>query len=113
MQTAFRNRNSRLDHLLDRRASEKLLAVGSQVETALAKLRQAGVQVEVVGSMSRGDFRLHSDVDFLITDKARLSETEIYNSISDHLKGAGFDLVFSDRLSPHTLALMRADAHLA
>ena len=113
MQAVFRNRNSRLDHLLDRRVSEKLRTVVSQVAAALAKLRQAGVRVELVGSMSRGEFRLHSDVDFLVMDKGRLSETDIFNIISDDLKGTGFDLVFASRLSSQTLALMRADANLA
>jgi predicted nucleotidyltransferase len=108
---ACRERNSRLDRLLDSRASEKLTTVGPQVECVLKKLREAGADVEIVGSLARGDFKIHSDVDFLISDKGSLSEVDVFNITSDHLKDAPFDLVFADKLKPRNLALMRSDAN--
>ena len=108
---ACRARNSRLDRLLDSRASEKLATVGPQVECVLKKLREAGADVEIVGSLARGDFKIHSDVDFLISDKGSLSEVDVFNITSDHLKDAPFDLVFADKLKPKNLALMRSDAN--
>jgi predicted nucleotidyltransferase len=90
-----RERNSRLDRLLDSRAYEKLATVGPQVECILKKLRGAGAHVEIVGSLARGDFKIHSNVDFLISDKGSLSEVDVFNIASDHLKDAPFDLVFA------------------
>lgn len=108
---ACRERNSRLDRLLDARACKKLATVGPQVECVLKQLRGAGVHVEIVGSLARGDFKVHSDVDFLISDMGNLSELDIFNITSNHLKDAPFGLVFSDKVNPISLALMRKDAH--
>ena len=104
-------RSSRLDRLLDARACEKLATVEPQVECVLKKLREAGAHVEIVGSLARGDFKIHSDVDFLVSDKGPLSELDVFNITSDHLKEAPFDLVFADKLKPVNLELMRSDAH--
>ena len=65
----------------------------------------------MVGSLARGDFKIQSDVDFLISDKGPLSELDVFNITSDHLKDAPFDLVFADKLKPENLELMRSDAH--
>lgn len=108
---ACRERSSRLDRLLEARALQKLAMVGPQVDYVLKKLREAGVHVEIVGSLARGEFKIHSDVDFLISDKGPLSEVDVFNLTSDHLKDAPFDLVFADKINPKSLELMRSDAH--
>lgn len=73
-------------------------------------MRAAGVEVEVVGSLARGEFRADSDVDILVHGVGHLSETQVFSLICDHLKAAPFDLVFADRLSRSSLELMRRDA---
>jgi predicted nucleotidyltransferase len=110
MQTFIRERISRLDRLLDGRASEKLLLVTPQVDLALWQLRKAGVQGDVVGSMARGEFRSHSDVDFLVSEKGSLSEVEVFNLIAENVKAIPFDIVFAEQLSMQSQKLMRDDS---
>lgn len=110
MSFALRYRNSRLDRLLDQRASKKLAIVNSQVDLALAELRRRGARIEIFGSMARGEFRAHSDVDFLVTDRGYLSEVDVFNVIAENLKEASFDIVYADRVTANTIELMRFDA---
>lgn len=106
-----RQRTSPLDRILDKRVEKKLKTINPQIEKTLTELRRAGVNVEIFGSMARGDFRIHSDVDFLVTDKSNLSETDIFNIISDNMNGTPFDVVFAENLQQKTVKLMRFDAH--
>lgn len=103
---------NRLDHLLARRAGARRRLVEPQALAAIAALRLAGAEVELVGSLARGDFRVNSDVDFLVLARGPLSETLIFTTICDHLKAASFDLVFADRLAPASLEVMRRNAGL-
>lgn len=107
-----RVRDTPLDHLLARRAAERRKVVVSQVDQAIAALRAAGVDAEVVGSLARGEFRADSDVDILVHGVGRLSETQVFSLICDHLKAAPFDLIFADRLSRSSLEIMRQDAQV-
>ncbi len=105
-----RTPDSPLDDLLARRAADRRRVVEPQVRAALAALQSAGVEAELIGSYARGEFRLGSDVDFLVIYRGPMSEAEIFAMICDHLKAASFDLVFADRLAPATIELMRLDA---
>jgi predicted nucleotidyltransferase len=93
-------------HLLRRTQQREALA-RAQAEGALAALRQRLVAARLVGSLARGRFLLHSDVDLLIEDRAGLSDGEIYDVVSDHIRDVPFDLVFADYLVPETLALIK------
>lgn len=107
---SIRTPNTRLDELLSLRAQERRKAVTPQVDATLAALRAAGVQVEVFGSYARGEFRVNSDVDFLVLDKGPMTQTQVFGVVYDHLSLAKFDLVFADRTQPQTVALMREDS---
>jgi predicted nucleotidyltransferase len=107
---AVRPLATRLDHLLARRAEARRRLVEPQAVAAIAALRLAGAEVELVGSLARGEFRVNSDVDFLVLARGLLSETLIFTTICDHLKAASFDLVFADRLAPVSLEVMRRNA---
>jgi predicted nucleotidyltransferase len=111
METIARKRKSRLDGVLDRRASIKLKTISPKIESALNDLRSNGVQVELFGSVARGAFKIHSDVDFLIIDKGGLSETDVFNKVSDQMSGTPFDIVFLEHLPLETAKLLRLDAH--
>lgn len=86
----------------------RLDAVRTEVDRALAALREKGVVAEVIGSFVNGRFSLHSDVDFLIHDAAGLSDGTLFNLLTDHVRSAQVDMLFSDRLSAKSLAIMRA-----
>ena len=107
---SIRTPNTRLDHLLSLRAQERLKAVTPQVDATLAALRAAGAQVEVFGSYARGEFRVNSDVDFLVLDMGPMTQTQVFGIVYDHLSLARFDLVFADHTQPQTIALMREDS---
>ena len=107
---SIRTPNTRLDQLLSLRAQERLKAVTPQVDATLAALRAAGVQVEVFGSYARGEFRVNSDVDFLVLDQGPMTQTQVFRIVFDHLSLARFDLVFADPTQPQTVALMREDS---
>ena len=108
--SVVRQRTSALDRILDQRAAKLLETVNPQVGRTLNELTRSGVDVEIVGSMARGDFKNHSDVDFLVSDKGEFSETDVFNIISDHMHGAPFDVIFAETLRQTTVALMRCDA---
>ena len=108
----LRPRDTLLDRLLARRADARRAVVEPQVIAALGALRAVGAEVELVGSFARGEFRLNSDVDFLVTSPGGLSETQIFNTVCDHLKAASFDLLFANRLSQSSLDFMRRDAQV-
>jgi len=62
---------------------------------ALAKL---GVTVLVTGSLARGRFAPHSDIDFLITSCPRHRKYTIEGVIEDVLEGIPFDVVYLDEI---------------
>lgn len=99
-----------LDRLHAHRAAARAAVVLRQAGQALAALKTHGTQAMLVGSLARGQFRMNSDVDFLVTEAGRLSEGQIYGLISDHVRNAAFDLNFAWRMTPEALALMHADA---
>ena len=85
----------------------RLEAVRAEVDRALLVLAEKGVVAEVIGSLASGRFRLHSDVDFLICDAAGLSDGALFNILTDHVRSARVDMLFADRLSDESLAIMR------
>ena len=104
-----RRRTTRLDRVLDRRATVMRDMIGPHVDRALNQLRGSGVVVELCGSYARGEFRSHSDVDFLIIDKGKLTETDIFIIVSDHLRDVSFDIVYLEHLPPETAKLFLLD----
>jgi predicted nucleotidyltransferase len=107
---ARRVRNTPLDRLHARRAAARGVIVLRQAEQALAALKTHGTNAELVGSLARGQFRMNSDVDFLVDEPGTLTEGQIYGLISDHLRDAPFDVNFAWRMTPTALAVMRANA---
>lgn len=107
---SIRTPNTRLDELLSLRAQDRLKAVTPEVDATLAALRAAGVQVEVFGSYARGEFRVNSDVDFLVLDSGPMTQTQVFKIVYDHMSLARFDLVFAEHTKPETIALMREDS---
>ena len=102
--------DSPLDHLQARRAAARRAVALQQAESALAALGAQGARAELVGSLARGQFRLNSDVDFLVMEQGPLSQGQIYGIISDHLRDAAFDVIYASRMTPTGLATMLDDA---
>lgn len=93
----------RIDSLIRRRADQRRKVAQGCVSRLLREAEGCGVEISVVGSLSRHRFRLHSDVDLLVhgrTDPARRAMIE--RLVADHLRGTGlpYDLIFASDISP-------------
>lgn len=67
---------------------------------ALAMLRGLGVTARVTGSLARGGFGLHSDVDLLVTACPRELKYAIEGAVEDALEGLPFDVIYLDECRP-------------
>jgi predicted nucleotidyltransferase len=65
---------------------------------ATAALDALGVTVLVIGSLTRGQFGVHSDIDFLVTRCPRNLKYAIEGVVEDALGGLRFDVVYLDEL---------------
>ncbi|KAA0701264.1 nucleotidyltransferase domain-containing protein [Neorhizobium sp. P12A] len=84
-----------------RRATRQELASAAVVRI-LHEASSKGIDVTLVGSLAKGDFRAHSDVDLLVRgsvdSKRRLL---IERLVADGMRGPGipYDLIFEDDLT--------------
>ncbi len=69
---------------------------------ALAALRNAGVKAWLIGSLARGEFRQHSDIDILV-DAPRDRQSTALRLCLDALRGFPSSIVFKDDLPAHAL----------
>ncbi len=77
-------------------AGERRRRAGAKAAvTALAALR---VSALVIGSLARGGFRTHFDVDLLATACPRALKYAIEGVVEDCLGGMAFDVVYLDEL---------------
>ena len=67
-------------------------------QDASSALREMGVNVLVTGSLARGEFGPHSDVDFLVTACPRHLKYAIEGIVEDALGGLPFDVVYQDEV---------------
>jgi predicted nucleotidyltransferase len=74
----------------------RLAVAGAQA--AIAALAELGVRAVVTGSLARGRFGMHSDVDLLVTFCPRHLKYAIEGSVEDALHGMPFDVVYLDEL---------------
>lgn len=73
-------------------------------QAAAAALAEMGVRVVVTGSLARGTFGAHSDIDLLIMFCPRRLKYAIEGIVEDMLEGMPFDVIYSDELPPWKLA---------
>src|SRR5438046_858078 len=64
---------SRIESLMEERKTQRLALASERALAALSSLEKAGLSAWIVGSLARGTFSVHSDVDFLVDCSA---ETE-------------------------------------
>lgn len=65
---------------------------------AIATLGEAGVSALVTGSLARGRFGRHSDVDLLVTACPRALKYAIESLVEDALEGLPFDVIYLDEI---------------
>jgi transcriptional regulator with XRE-family HTH domain len=92
---------TRLDALLGKRVADRKARALAAARRVLAMLAKAGIEAGVVGSLARGTFGAHSDVDFLVLECPRRLKYAIEGRIEDEMDGIGFDVVYLEELDPH------------
>jgi predicted nucleotidyltransferase len=82
-------------------ARERRLRAIEGARAAVAALNELGVAALVTGSLARGRFGLHSDVDLLITSCPRSRKYAIEGVVEDALGGLPFDVIYLDEIPAH------------
>ena len=101
---------SRLRALMRERAQARRKAALAAAARVLDELASAGVAAVVAGSLAKGPFLAHSDVDFVVVgqpDRARRRRAEEIVARNMAAAGLPYDLVFADFLAdrPRTALL--------
>ena len=100
---------ARIDAILAQRDAMREAAAAPLARAALAALHEAGFPAWLVGSLARGEFRAHSDIDILADADGEARDTII--RLCDRIfAGHPWSLVFKSDLPPHTLAHLEAEA---
>lgn len=89
---------TRMERLIARRIEARRTKAKAAAARVLGTLRSQGVDVEVVGSLSRGDFDLTSDVDFLVLRCPHHLRYAIEADVEDEMGGLPFDVVYLDEV---------------
>ncbi|MHB1631039.1 MAG: hypothetical protein ACYCQL_02305 [Acidithiobacillus sp.] len=88
-----------LQQMMDDRRVRRETIARHRAACVLWALRKKGVRGRVVGSLAQGragasTFRLHSDVDFLITKCPRALKYTVENDVEDLMEGMPFDVIY-------------------
>jgi predicted nucleotidyltransferase len=101
---------SRLDDLLAADAKERAVKARRAAVRALAALAARGVDARLIGSLARGDFMLHSDVDILVVRCPENLRYGIEGLVEDCLEGLPFDVVYLDEVAPERRAALESES---
>ena len=77
---------------------------------ACSALDTLGVKADVIGSLSRGEFTVSSDIDFLIRRCPRELKYGIEGIVEDCLAGFRFDVIYIDEVPSHKIDELTRDA---
>lgn len=94
---------------LELRRARALQCVDAIIEAA----RMIGLDIILVGSLARADFRIHSDIDLLVRGKLPTEERlRAERLVADHLRNTDlpYDLLFEADLTEDRIRELLADA---
>ena len=95
---------SRIEQLIANDTRDREATARMRAADALDLLAEQGVAARVIGSLARGDFRLHSDVDLLVLRCPPALRYRIEGLVEDALQGLPFDVVYLDEVKPERRA---------
>jgi predicted nucleotidyltransferase len=98
--------------LTARRTAERARLARERAALVVARLAALGVEARIVGSLARGDFRLHSDVDFLILACPPELKYRIEAEVEDLMQGLPFGCIYLDEVRPERRARLLEEASL-
>jgi predicted nucleotidyltransferase len=104
---------SRIDRIIGERTEERRRAAAvARVDSLLHDLRREGVDLVVIGSLARREFKSHSDVDFLVRgdlDTAERATLELAVAAAMRGSGISYDLIYAADLAPERLKEFERD----
>jgi predicted nucleotidyltransferase len=98
--------------LTARRTAERERLAWARAALVIERLGALGIEARVVGSLARGDFRLHSDVDFLILACPPELKYRIEALVEDLMEGLPFDCIYLDEVRPERRARLLEEARV-
>jgi predicted nucleotidyltransferase len=100
---------SRIERLMQERRVERLAVASRRAFAALARLEQGGLSAWIVGSLARGTFAIHSDVDFLV-DCGPETEDVAFRLIEKEMRDFPFHFFPGSDLDESKKAIMMKEA---
>jgi predicted nucleotidyltransferase len=100
---------SRIESLMKERKDERLALASARALAALASLEKAGLSAWVVGSLARGTFSVHSDVDFLV-DCSPEAESDAFRILEREMRDFPFHFIPTADLDETKKTTMMKDA---
>lgn len=89
---------SKIELLFNDRAHHQGKEALQRALITLQDLREAGVEAGIVGSLARGIFKVHSDVDFFILQHPCSTIDEVITIIERAMGDFPFDVVFQESI---------------
>jgi predicted nucleotidyltransferase len=103
---------SRIDSIIGERTARRLDTAVARVDPLLRDLRLHGIDIVVIGSLARGEFKSHSDVDFLVRGALdRPGRAKVERAVAAAMRGSGipYDLIYAADLTPERLTEFERD----
>jgi predicted nucleotidyltransferase len=100
---------SRIESLMEERKDQRLVLASTRALASLASLEKAGLSAWIVGSLARGTFAVHSDVDFLV-DCSPESESIAFRILESEMRDFPFHLIPTSDLDEMKKAMMMKEA---
>jgi predicted nucleotidyltransferase len=104
---------SRLELLLAKDAQDRTARARQFAEVAVQRLEELGVEARIVGSLARGDFRGHSDIDILVLRCPPDRRYRIEGAVEEAAEGFPFDVIYLDEVPAPRRARLLGEARLA
>ena len=101
---------SRIERLLASDARTREARARELAGRAICRLAERGVEARVIGSLARGDFLPHSDVDLLILRCPDDLRYRIEGLVEETLEGLPFDVVYLDEVAPERRTAIQSRA---
>lgn len=90
---------TRLERILRKQAEQRRATALLRAATAVDRLQNMGIKVQIIGSLAESRFQAHSDVDFLIERLADPSRRyTLEDIVEDVLQDIPFDVVYADEV---------------
>jgi predicted nucleotidyltransferase len=103
---------SRIESIIGERTERRRVTAVTRVDPLLRGLHLEGIDIVVIGSLARQEFKSHSDVDFLVRGGADSSgRAKVERAVAAAMRGSGisYDLIYAADLTPERLKEFERD----